>query len=161
MSLNKLKNVNAVVTLIHQRIPKIQQTKGVRKTVPNRMLRTQLSASRSASFLENYSTRVSSRTQIIRKPKSKNVDVDGLPIDNNDQHDKHIIKIERNISRLKVRAAEAEELQVVRMALSKLYTDSQEEIKRVKSEKESSLNKSAEVLSKLMVCILSYKFMNW
>lgn len=161
MSLAKLKNVNTVITLIHKRIPKTQHVIGARKTVPL-TIHKNLKTSRSTSFLENNTktTTISSVTQIRKqKQKYKKTVFESMAYDDETQHDDNIKKIERNISRLKVRAAEAEELKMVRIDLSKMYTESQKEIKRIQREKESSLNKSAGILVKLMVLIFAYTYL--
>lgn len=71
---------------------------------------------------------------------------------NNEQenYDK-IIQIERKITKLKVQAAEADDLKITQSALYEKFLESQKEIKRVQRDKKTALNKSVEILEKLMV----------
>lgn len=75
--------------------------------------------------------------------------------DNNNNHEKDekIIQIEQKITKLKVQAAEADDLKMTQSALYEKLFESQKEIKRVQRDKKAALNKSVEILEKLMVHI--------
>lgn len=150
ISVNKLKKVNSVVTLIHQRIPKIKQVQQPSGKICRKSFsRLNLSASRSTSHLDNYAKTMAAECSKTTIKSSQKICRRQQHGDNN--NDEQFIEIERKITKLKVQAAEADELKMTQNMLHEMFDDSQEEIKRVQCEKKEALNKSGEILAKLMV----------